>query len=835
EDLLIHGDSVYDIIEKQDHQTIQNELVRASNPLNVPNDSRIFLCRMNVSRNSRRQMRFGDQKVVLVEGHFVSYLPLCSRNEPVFLATCTPVAMPETRECVVQGSTNVFTSIHSMDMKFIHLDGNGEFHLGYNKSQMKNLSWYDIVHWENLSDAQSKHRLITQSEQERSCILLLRLQTSSLDWIWVHVVLQVKDNNENSQQPVIVCTNQVLSEKEAAVMQANNWLYQFYSLHSKLHYTMQNSNVSVSASNSSPTSTPVPSHSPTPPSYETATNQSSQVGSNGTARPFPPYSPSSFSSTQSAVGHHHHHPYHSIPTAGSEAPSLALHPTHPNMSYYHGHANNGMGVSVSTNPGSHQYPNHFGSHSSGAQYSPQAGSLPYQTTPNQTNTTPSTPPASSQTEIRVKEEPVNSVRTTKRGRSTSNQDQDDQQKRSKNHKKNSSSHNGHEHSSTPTSTTSVNGSATNSNGSTSTNGSYTSSYGNGTHSSYGAYHPTGSMFGTSGFTHSDLSSMMPAYYGGTMSYHHSQLAYPHHFQGKFSFFEHGTAGSNGPLTGGSDFDHREANTDPNRSDRGSSGGGGSSSQHQESATVLSSTFRSTLPHINKPKCNMAMYGTADLTDRRDLDKVRSPESITSTTSDYGSMTSQSPPSTFDQKSTTITPLSHSETSNFGRSHYHNSLKNNWHGYQSSIDISVEDRSSLPFSMSFQFWPGYSSVSSTDLAHQPIDGQHRHPHHHHHHHPHIPSVASTFPVDSLLTHSHTNQTTSSYGHGNLFGYGDNGHYESTTTNTNKSLVNRSHRHGGGNKGEGKLNCNGISSASSTTATTKPPSASQATAITATRAL
>lgn len=61
-------------------------------------------------------------QVVLVQGHFVSYLPLCSRSEPVFLATCTPVAMPETRECVVQGSTNVFTSIHSMDMKFVHLD-----------------------------------------------------------------------------------------------------------------------------------------------------------------------------------------------------------------------------------------------------------------------------------------------------------------------------------------------------------------------------------------------------------------------------------------------------------------------------------------------------------------------------------------------------------------------------------------------------------------------------------------------------------------------------------------------------------------------------------------
>lgn len=63
-----------------------------------------------------------DFQVVLVQGHYLSYLPLCSRNEPVFLATCTPIAMPETRECVVQGATNVFTTIHSMDMKTVHMD-----------------------------------------------------------------------------------------------------------------------------------------------------------------------------------------------------------------------------------------------------------------------------------------------------------------------------------------------------------------------------------------------------------------------------------------------------------------------------------------------------------------------------------------------------------------------------------------------------------------------------------------------------------------------------------------------------------------------------------------
>lgn len=60
--------------------------------------------------------------MVLVQGHYLSYLPLCSRNEPVFVATCTPIAMPETRECVVQGATNVFTTIHSMDMRVAHID-----------------------------------------------------------------------------------------------------------------------------------------------------------------------------------------------------------------------------------------------------------------------------------------------------------------------------------------------------------------------------------------------------------------------------------------------------------------------------------------------------------------------------------------------------------------------------------------------------------------------------------------------------------------------------------------------------------------------------------------
>nr|CAI5844883.1 unnamed protein product [Callosobruchus analis] len=144
--------------------------------------------------------------------------------------------MPETRECVVQGATNVFTSIHSMDMRFIHVDNNGEFYLGFPRSELQGVSWYRMLHWDSTREAQTKHRLITQSDQERSCILLVQFQRRSGEWIWIHCVLQVKESTENNQQPVIVCTNQVLSESEAAVLRTNSWLYHYYSVQNKLQY-----------------------------------------------------------------------------------------------------------------------------------------------------------------------------------------------------------------------------------------------------------------------------------------------------------------------------------------------------------------------------------------------------------------------------------------------------------------------------------------------------------------------------------------------------------------------------------------------------------------------
>ena len=35
----------------------------------------------------------------------------------------------------------------------------GEFHLGYKKSEVQGISWYQLLHWDCTKEAQAKHRL----------------------------------------------------------------------------------------------------------------------------------------------------------------------------------------------------------------------------------------------------------------------------------------------------------------------------------------------------------------------------------------------------------------------------------------------------------------------------------------------------------------------------------------------------------------------------------------------------------------------------------------------------------------------------------------------------
>lgn len=72
-------------------------------------------------------------------------------------------------------------------------------------------SWYELVHPADVQRAAEKHRVLTVAgSNEKSAIVLLRLRSGDGQFLWTHIVMQVKESGESSQPPVIVCTSQVL-------------------------------------------------------------------------------------------------------------------------------------------------------------------------------------------------------------------------------------------------------------------------------------------------------------------------------------------------------------------------------------------------------------------------------------------------------------------------------------------------------------------------------------------------------------------------------------------------------------------------------------------------
>uniref|UniRef100_A0A914CTG9 PAS domain-containing protein n=1 Tax=Acrobeloides nanus TaxID=290746 RepID=A0A914CTG9_9BILA len=201
-------------------------------------DERVFICRMNLSRTAKRHIQY--YKFVLVEGRYlhpseyyqaVNAIATPSTSiQPIFAAYCQPLINPENADSIATGNTSMFRSVHLMDMKFLHLDDIGCYHLEYKSSELEGQSWYQLLHPSNLSQFSYKHRLLCQ-QKEGSMICLLRLQTRSGDWIYVHAVFIIKGNFASQPQEgkrmrhLIHVTYQILNELEAMTLQANEWIY----------------------------------------------------------------------------------------------------------------------------------------------------------------------------------------------------------------------------------------------------------------------------------------------------------------------------------------------------------------------------------------------------------------------------------------------------------------------------------------------------------------------------------------------------------------------------------------------------------------------------------
>lgn len=229
-DMKTQGDSLFDIVDKRDHGTVQAQLLHGV-ATNEGHRKISFFCRMNMSRTLKRQGGFGDVKVMHVKGHFV---PVGQKEggvaeQHVFMALCTPLITPDVKESLIQNNTTVFRSVHKLDMSFIEITETGEFHLGIGNDQIENKSWYSVLHPEDLTEARAKHIQLIKSRHEMGCMMTVRMLTNSNEVIWVNIVMHVRQALvSNSDDPVIVCINQVVSEEEAKQFKIQGQLFALY-------------------------------------------------------------------------------------------------------------------------------------------------------------------------------------------------------------------------------------------------------------------------------------------------------------------------------------------------------------------------------------------------------------------------------------------------------------------------------------------------------------------------------------------------------------------------------------------------------------------------------
>lgn len=93
-----------------------------------------------------------------VKGHFATVPGQEPGTEQqVFMALCSPLITPDIKESLIQNNTMVFKSVHQLDMNFIELTENGEYHLGVNNEDICSKSWYSYLHPEDIYEAREKH------------------------------------------------------------------------------------------------------------------------------------------------------------------------------------------------------------------------------------------------------------------------------------------------------------------------------------------------------------------------------------------------------------------------------------------------------------------------------------------------------------------------------------------------------------------------------------------------------------------------------------------------------------------------------------------------------
>ncbi|KAM9847499.1 neuronal PAS domain-containing protein 4-like [Aulostomus maculatus] len=208
---VLQGDTVYDMVECSDIDTVKSNLEKQSEKNS--SSERSFICCMQTSRAFKLQH---GSCSMLVRGTFQSLpLPHPSSSdrpttEPLFIALCTPTV--NRLRSVDSHFCRSFSSVHGLDMSFTHLSESVLYFLGHSAEELAGRSWYSLVHPEDLSLSSNSHKSITQADEDHQVEMVLRLQCKDLSWTWIYV-------RATKEHLSVVCANYIISETEARFLQ----------------------------------------------------------------------------------------------------------------------------------------------------------------------------------------------------------------------------------------------------------------------------------------------------------------------------------------------------------------------------------------------------------------------------------------------------------------------------------------------------------------------------------------------------------------------------------------------------------------------------------------
>jgi len=225
-ELMTQADTVYDVIDRREHHVLReflqsSKVVKCDNVKDSSLDELDFICHMNLGQLFRRNNVFDRQKVMKVHGRVIWPEGALTLTEPIFVGRVTPVlgCLPSEQLRPVP-DTMMFYSTHSLDLRFLSIEHNGEFHLGYEREELMDRSWYHIVHPDYISETTSKHVDLMQKGLDTAKSLVVRVQTKYGQFVWLHIVMRFASTpfsslGADNLPQEIICLNHVIDEKQA--------------------------------------------------------------------------------------------------------------------------------------------------------------------------------------------------------------------------------------------------------------------------------------------------------------------------------------------------------------------------------------------------------------------------------------------------------------------------------------------------------------------------------------------------------------------------------------------------------------------------------------------